>query len=178
MNLFKQLGSILFNGLVIMACSPASDKPVVVKNFEIGKYLGKWYEIARFDFYFERNLNNTTARYTLNENGSVKVVNRGFDYVKNEWKEAVGEAKFAGDWSEARLKVSFFGPFYSPYRVIALDPEYKYALVSGKNKKYLWILSRGTTIPDEIKSAYLKIAQEAGFKISDLIWVKHDAIAP
>ena len=72
------------------------------------------------------------------------------------------------------LKVSFFGPFYAGYNVIALDEDYKYALVSGDRFKYLWILSRETTIPDEIKSKYLKIAENLGYKTSDLIWVEHD----
>jgi len=166
---------MLFNGAVLTACSSVPGKPQIVKNFEIGKYLGKWFEIARFDFYFEKNLNNTTAQYSMNENGTVKVINRGYNYVKNEWKEAVGKAKFAGDRTEANLKVSFFGPFYSPYRVIALDAGYQYALIAGKNTGYLWILSRQTTIPEEIKASYIKIAEEAGYDISKLIWVKHNS---
>ena len=177
MNPFKRLIFILLNGWVLAACSSIPAKPPVVKNFEIERYLGKWYEIARFDFYFEKNLNNTTAQYSLNEDGSVKVINRGYNYVKKEWKEADGKAKFAGERSEAELKVSFFGPFYSSYRIIALDPDYQYALVSGKNTKYLWILSRETTIPDEIKASYLKIAKDARFDISKLTWTKHDRTA-
>lgn len=173
MKILKQVICIFFNGFVFAACSSVPDNPPVVKNFELEKYLGKWYEIARFDFYFEKNLDNTTAQYSLNEDGTVRVVNRGYNYAKKKWKEAVGKAKFAGDRTEADLKVSFFGPFYGAYRVIALDPAYQYALVAGKNKDYLWILSRHTTIPPEIKASYLKIAEEAGFDTSKLIWVNH-----
>jgi apolipoprotein D and lipocalin family protein len=94
--------------------------------------------------------------------------------VKNEWKQATGKAKPAGDPNEAKLKVSFFGPFYSGYNVIALDDEYKYALVAGKSLKYLWILSRETSVPEDIKQKYLKIAQDLGYNTSAFIWVEQD----
>jgi len=158
----------------LVSCSSIPRGATAIKPFDIDKYLGKWYEIARMDFRFERNLNNTTAEYSINSNGSIKVDNRGFNYVTGEWKKAIGKAKTAGDKNEAKLKVSFFGPFYSGYNVIALDEEYKYALVAGKNLKYLWILSRETSIPDNIKQNYLKIAQDLGYNTSDLIWVEHN----
>lgn len=72
------------------------------------------------------------------------------------------------------LKVSFFGPFYSGYNVIALDKDYKYALVSGQSLDYLWILSRTTTIPDDVKQQYLKLASDLGYKTENLIWVEHN----
>ena len=104
----------------------------------------------------------------------VKVVNRGYNYVKNKWQESVGKAKFVGDRSVASLKVSFFGPFYAPYNVIALDENYQYALIVGKNTDYMWILAREKTIPENIKTQYLKIATDLGFDVSKLIWVKHE----
>lgn len=168
---------ILFLLLVLSGFSSCSTIPkgvVAIKPFYKEKYLGRWYEIARLDFTFERNLDNTTAEYSLNSNGSIKVDNRGFDYIKGKNEQAIGKAKFVGDENIAMLKVSFFGPFYAGYNVIALDENYKYALVTGDSFKYLWILSRETTIPDDIKSQYLNIAQSLGFKVSDLIWVKHD----
>jgi len=145
----------------------------VVKPFTVEKYLGKWYEIARFDFRFEKGLNNTTANYALNNDGTIKVVNRGFDFNKNQWKQSTGKAKFVSSKDEGKLKVSFFGPFYSGYNIIALDADYKYALVCGKNHDYLWILSRGKSIPGEIKNNYLQIAEGYGFDISKLVWVEH-----
>jgi len=102
------------------------------------------------------------------------VLNRGYNYVTGEWKEAIGKAKFVGDPTVAMLKVSFFGPFYAGYNVIALDSNYKYALISGSSLKYLWILSREKTMPEDIKANYLKIASEIGFPTDNLIWVKHD----
>lgn len=159
---------------MLHSCSTIPEGVSAVQPFNKTKYLGKWYEIARLDFMFERHLNNTTAEYSLNNNGSIKVVNKGFDTTKNKWKTATGKAKFIKDDNVAMLKVSFFGPFYSGYNVIAIDNEYKYALVSGKNLKYLWILSRYTTITEDVKKNYLEIAQKKGYKINDLVWVKHN----
>ncbi len=155
------------------SCGTIPEKAVAVKPFNKDKYLGKWYEIARFDFKFERNLNNTTAQYSLKENGDIRVENRGYNYKKKEWEQAVGTAKFVDDPNEAKLKVSFFGPFYSGYNVIAIDPDYRYALVAGKNTDYLWILSRTKTVPEQIKTDYLKLAQSIGYDIGRLVWVEH-----
>lgn len=156
-------------------CTTIPNGAVAVKPFHKEKYLGKWYEMARLDFKYERDLNNTTATYSLNENGTIKVVNRGYNTKTGEWKQAVGKAKFAGDKNTAMLKVSFFGPFYSGYNVIAIDDEYQYALVAGKSLEYLWILSRETSIPEEVKDKYLKIAEEIGYRTSDLLWIVHNA---
>jgi len=145
-----------------------------VTPFDKDKYLGKWYEIARMDFKFEKNLNNVTATYSLKENGLIKVDNRGYNYIKNEWKQSIGKAKFAGDNNVARLKVSFFGPFYAGYNIIAIDKNYQYALVAGNNLDYLWILSREKNIPETVKADYLKQAQSLGYNTSKLVWDKHD----
>lgn len=156
------------------SCVSIPKGATAVKPFELEKYLGKWYEIARKDFKYEKNLNNVTASYSLNDNGTVKVVNRGFDYTKNEWKESVGKAKPVGDPKEGRLKVSFFGPFYGGYNIIDLDPNYQYALIAGDNLKNLWILSRKTSIPQDIKNRFLEKAGKIGYDTGDLVWVEHD----
>jgi apolipoprotein D and lipocalin family protein len=160
--------------LSLISCASIPRGAVAVKPFDKEKYLGKWYEIARMDFRFERNLKNVTATYSVNKDGTIKVDNQGYDYVVKKSKQALGKAKFAGDPNEARLKVSFFGPFYSGYNVIALDGQYKYALVAGKNLKYLWLLSRETTIPEDIKQSYLKIANDLGYDTSVLLWTEQD----
>ena len=165
---------ILTSLALLFNCTSIPKNAKGISNFDKEKYLGKWYEIARIDFKYERNLNNVTAQYSLNQNGTIKVLNEGFNYVKNEWKSAEGKAKFRGDNSIAELKVSFFGPFYAGYNVIALDENYQYALVCGKNLDYLWILSRQKTIPQNIKENYLQIAQEIGYDVSRLIWVEHN----
>ena len=156
------------------SCASIPEGAVAVKPFDKGKYLGKWYEIARLDFKYERNMDNTTAEYSLNDNGTIKVDNRGYNYKKGKWQQAIGKAKFVGDENLAMLKVSFFGPFYSGYNVIAIDKNYKYALIAGASLKYLWILSRETSIPNDIKENYLKIAQGIGYNTNELLWIKHD----
>lgn len=160
--------------LLFNSCASIPKKAKPVENFDINHYLGVWHEIARFDFRFERNLDNTSAQYSLDKNGSVIVLNSGYNYVKDEWKKAQGVAKFRGEKDIAALKVSFFGPFYSGYNVVALDENYQYALVAGRNLDYLWILSREKNIPDDVKADYLQVATEIGYDISRLIWVAHD----
>lgn len=166
---FLTLSFLLFN-----SCASIPKKAKPLENFDVNRYLGVWYEIARFDFRFERNLNNTSAQYSLNKNGNVIVLNSGYNYLKKKWKKAEGLAKFRGQEDIAALKVSFFGPFYSGYNVVALDKNYQYALVAGKNLDYLWILSREKNIPDDVKADYLQVATEMGYDTSRLIWVAHD----
>lgn len=171
------INKILFVFALALACTSCVSIPdgaTAVSPFDINQYTGTWYEIARMDLKFERNLNNTTATYTLKENGTVEVKNRGYNYVKKEWTEAIGKAKFVDDNNKGRLKVSFFGPFYAGYNVIALDDNYKYALVAGGDIDYMWILSRETSIPEDVKADYLAKAKALGFKTDELIWVEHD----
>lgn len=149
-------------------------KAVAVKPFDLNKYLGTWYEIARFDYRFEHHLDNVSATYTLNEDGTIRVDNKGYNYKKEKWEESVGTAKPVGDREEAKLKVSFFGPFYAGYNVIAIDKDYMYALVVGDDTRYLWLLSRETTMPEVVKKNYLDKAREIGCKTNKLTWTKHD----
>jgi apolipoprotein D and lipocalin family protein len=150
------------------------DGTVVVQPFDINKYLGTWYKIARFDFKHEKNLKNVTATYTLNDNGSVKVINRGFDYKKNKWKDAKGVAKFVDNSNKGALKVSFFGPFYAGYNIVAMEPDYKTALIFGENKNYMWILSREKSINNQVKDKFIRIATEAGYDVSRLVWTEQE----
>ncbi|MFB9079414.1 lipocalin family protein [Flavobacterium procerum] len=161
--------------LMLYSCkSKIPEKAVPVRNFESTKYLGRWYEIARLDYKWERDLDNVTAEYSLYEDGTIKVDNKGYNVKKDKWEESIGKAKFVKKDDIGMLKVSFFGPFYSGYNVVALDQNYKYALVAGENLKYLWILSRQTQIPESVKTEFLKKAQEIGYKTSELVWVRHD----
>jgi len=159
---------------VLNSCSSIPKGAKAIQGFEKEKYLGHWFEIARLDFVFEKNLNNTSADYSLNDDGNIKVVNKGYNYIKNKSVASTGKAKLVGNATEGRLKVSFFGPFYSGYNILALDSEYKYALVVGEKLKYMWLLSREKTMPETIKTDYLKIAKDLGYDTSALIWVKHD----
>lgn len=159
---------------VFYSCSSIPRKASAVNGFEVSRYLGTWYEIARFDYRFERNLDNVTANYSMINEKEIRVLNRGYDYVKKEWKSATGTARFRKEKTVAALKVSFFKPFYTGYNVVALDKDYKYAMVAGKNLNYLWLLSREKTMPAEIRNAYLKQAAELGYDTTALIWVNHD----
>jgi apolipoprotein D and lipocalin family protein len=165
--------AIFIVGVIMIgtSCSSIPKGATAIQPFDSTRYLGKWYEIARFDFTFEKNLNNTTAEYSLNSDGTIRVENTGYNYKKGKWVKAIGRAIFRETSSIAKLGVSFFGPFYAGYNVIMLDNYYKYALIAGQNLNYLWILSRDKFIPDEIKKQYLFEAERLGFKTQKLIWV-------
>ncbi|QKJ86264.1 lipocalin family protein [Paramixta manurensis] len=160
--------------LTLVACkSPKPPKGVQpVTGFDANRYLGKWYEVARLENRFERGLEQVTATYGKRRDGGISVLNRGYDPVKNRWSASEGKAYFTGKPTTAALKVSFFGPFYGGYNVIRLDEDYQYALVSGPNRDYLWLLSRTPAIPDSVKQDYLNTARGLGFRVSQLVWAK------
>ena len=146
--------------------SPAVDNSPV-SSLDLDRYLGTWYEIARFDHSFERGVEEAKAVYMLNKDGTVKVINSG---IKNgKPKTAVGKGKRTDE--PGLLRVSFFGPFYADYRVMMIDADYSYALVGSGGANYLWILSRTTSLPDGVKSAILAEAIRRGYDTSKLIWV-------
>jgi len=158
-------GTTLYNLL-----KPVKSNVAVVQGFQKDKYLGEWYEIARIDFYWEKNLKNVIASYKLNDDGSIRVNNQGYDMVKEKYKQSVGKATFVRSEEEGALKVSFFGPFYSGYNVVMVDDDYRYALVFGENLDYMWILSRDKTIPEDIKQKYLSYAKRSGYATDKLVW--------
>jgi apolipoprotein D and lipocalin family protein len=164
--------------LGLSACATAPPRGVkVVSPFELDRYLGSWYEIARLDHRFERGLSRVSANYSLNEDGSVKVLNRGYNAEKAAWSDAEGRAVFTGDPQTASLKVSFFGPFYGGYHVIALDPSYRWAMVIGPDPGYLWILARDKALPAGVREKLVAQAARAGVKTDELIWVEQAAPA-
>jgi len=152
---------------------PENVKPV--ENFQLGKYLGKWYEIARLDHSFERGLTKVTANYSSREDGGVQVINQGYSASEDKWKKAEGKAYFVDRSDQGYLKVSFFGPFYGSYIVFELDHEnYQYALVCGPDKSYLWILARNPELDEKTKENLIAKAKALGFDTSKLIRVRHD----
>lgn len=157
-------------------CMGIPDGAKAVTGFELQRYLGSWYEVARLDHRFERGMTNVTATYSLREDGGVRVVNRGYIAEKQEWNEAVGKAYFIDEPDVGRLKVSFFGPFYGAYNVLELDKKnYEYALVAGPDTGYLWILARSPDLDAGIVAALVEKAARLGFQTDDLIYVSHDA---
>lgn len=162
--------------LVLSGCTGLPDNVQPVENFQLERYLGRWYEIARLDHSFERGLSRVSADYSLNDDGSVRVVNRGYSAEDGEWQQAVGRAKFVADESTGHLKVSFFGPFYASYVVVALDEAYRHALVAGYDKSYLWILSREPKMPAAELQALIGKAKSLGFPADRLIYVEQGDI--
>lgn len=160
---------------LLAGCVSIPDGVTPVDNFQLERYLGTWYEIARLDHSFERGLSRVTADYSMNADGSVRVINRGYSSGENKWKQAEGKARFVKKPDMGFLKVSFFGPFYGSYVILELDREkYSYALVCGPNRSYLWVLARSPGLSDEVKNALVAKAATLGFKTDELIFVKHD----
>ena len=170
--------SIWLSMMSLSACT-LIDKPVtVVKPFELNQYLGTWYEIARLDHSFERNMSHVTAQYTL-QGSKVVVTNRGFKQDEQQWDEANGKAYFIDGSDQGLLKVSFFGPFYGAYQIhdVIQEPNGQYtdALVIGPNAQYAWILSRTAVINPNTKQGFINKLSALGINTNNLIWVDQGA---
>ncbi len=158
--------------LLLAGCMGIPDNVEPVKDFDAGRYLGTWYEIARLDHSFERGLEKVTAHYSLREDGAIRVVNRGFDPGSLKWKEAVGKAYFVGDPHTGMLKVSFFGPFYGAYNIIFLDKDYSYSVVCGPDRSYLWILARKPVMEESLLAGLVSRLKALNFDTGKLIYVR------
>ena len=157
--------------LALVSCTGIPDGIEPVTGFDQSRYLGTWYEIARLDHSFERGLSDVTATYDLNPDGSIKVLNRGFNAEEGAWREATGVARFMGSSDIAHLKVSFFGPFYGSYIVFELGEDYDYAFVSGFNRDYLWLLAREPQITSELRNHFIETMMALDFDPAELVWL-------
>jgi len=159
----------------LVGCLGIPENAAAITNFELERYLGKWYEIARLDHVFERGLSNVEAQYSVRDDGGVRVTNKGYDEIKGEWEVAEGKAYFVGEPNIGRLKVSFFGPFYGAYNIVELDQDgYQYALVVGANPSYFWILARQPELDQAILARLVAKATTLGVATDNLIFPKHD----
>ena len=165
---------LAFAALLFSGCVGIPDGITPVEGFDVHRYLGKWYEIARLDHSFERGLVKVTAEYALQDDGGVSVVNRGYDSGSGQWKTATGKAFFVDARDRGYLKVSFFGPFYGSYIVFELDREYRYAFVCGPNRSYLWLLSRTPSVDEALIRAFAGRARELGFDLAGLVMVAQE----
>jgi apolipoprotein D and lipocalin family protein len=163
----------LLLGLALSGCQSMPEGVEPVDNFDLDRYLGKWYEIARLDHRFERGLSEVTAEYSLRPDGQVKVVNSGYSASAGDREQAEGRAKFAGERDQGYLKVSFFGPFFGSYVVFELDPDYRYAFIAGNTTDYLWLLAREPVVDASVRERFIQRAGELGFNVDELIWVEH-----
>lgn len=152
-------------------CSMAQPDQTIVSNFEfqLDKYLGTWYEIARFDHKFERGLEKVTATYSLRSDGKIKVLNQG--YKNGKHKSAVGKARLNDAKNPRCLEVSFFLFFYAPYNILEIDDNYQYALIGSNTENYLWILSRTPEMDSSIYQMLLDKARKRGYNTDKLIKV-------
>jgi apolipoprotein D and lipocalin family protein len=165
---------------LLAGCASTQPPPgiSVVGGFELQRYQGRWYELARLDHRFERGMSDVSASYSPQPDGSVRVLNRGFDTSSGQWREAVGKARFTGAPSTGSLKVSFFGPFYGGYHVAALDADYRWALVVGPDRSYCWILARDKQLDAAQRQAITARAAALGIDTAALIWVSHQRQDP
>lgn len=164
---------LLFSCL-LAGCTGIPPGITVVDDFSLDRYLGTWHEIARLDNRFEKELDPVSTIYSLSADGSVKVVNKGYDSKKQEWKTIQGRGVFLDDKNTGKgaLKVSFFGPFYASYNVIALDKaDYRWAMVCGKDKSYFWILSRTPEMEQVLLKELVAKAASLGFETEKLRYI-------
>ncbi len=142
-----------------------------VKELNLQRYLGTWYEIARFDHKFERGLQGVTATYSIRDDGKIKVLNQGYENtLDGKLSVAEGKAKLTDE--PGKLKVSFFWIFYADYLILELGENYQWALIGSKSDKYLWILSRTPKLEEDLKNRILQKAEKRGYDTSKLIWVE------
>jgi apolipoprotein D and lipocalin family protein len=162
--------------LLATGCTKGGSRAEPVRGFDSSRYLGRWYEVARLPHRFERGLTDVTAEYTRNSDGSLRVVNRGWDAAKGDWRNAVGRAKFTSTPDVAQLKVSFWGPFYGLYTIAELDPEYRWAMVVGPGTGYFWVLSRTPELDDAVLQRLITRAASLGIDTSRVEHVSHDRV--
>ena len=169
----KRVAILLFL-LGLAGCTSVPEGVTPVTGFESERYLGTWYEIARFDHSFEEGLSRVTATYSKREDGGIRVLNKGYDAATGEWDEAEGKAYFVSDETTGHLQVSFFGPFYASYVIADLDKDnYQYSLVTGPDRSYLWILARQPTLSQDVLDELLSKAKSLGYATDEFIWVDH-----
>lgn len=167
----------LLTALLLVGCSAKTPEHVQpVAGFDGQRYLGTWYEIARIDNRFEKGLSRVTATYSAREDGGITVVNRGFEAATGRWKESAGKAYFVDGKDKGHLKVSFFGPFYGAYVVFELEREgYQYALISGPDTSYFWLLSRTPAMDPALRGQLIDKAVGRGFRHEDILLVDQTA---
>ena len=164
--------SLALFGLCTTAIGQKTDNSTIT-SFDLDRYLGHWYEIARYDHSFERGLVGCQTEYSLREDGKIKVLNSGYlNTLDGKYKESIGKARVKKNGKPGQLQVSFFGPFYSDYYILDLAPDYSYSVVGSSSPKYLWILSRTPQLTTATKDKILKGLRQRGYDTTKLIWVE------
>ena len=164
----KKIFLMALSAMLFTGCESAKLDNSTVKSVDLSRYLGSWYEIARFDHSFERGMEYAMAHYTMRDDGKIDVLNTGIK--DGRAKYAKGIAKTTNQ--QGLLRVSFFGPFFSDYRIMMLDENYQYVLVGGSTNRFLWILSRTPQLDEATLSLILAEADRRGYDTTRLLWVK------
>lgn len=165
---------ILLVSVIMWGCVDLPEKVEPVQKFNMTRYLGTWYEIARLDHLFERGLNNVTAEYARSENGGMTIKNRGYMVMHQEWRESEAKADFVGERNVGHLKVSYIPMTYQSYAIFDLDEDYEHAMVCGDDTGYLWLLARSPDANEYVIDEFIEKAQALGFDTSELIFVHHE----
>ena len=169
--------ALILCAALLAGCVAVPDGIQPVSGFQAERYLGTWYEIARLDHGFERGMSRVTAEYRRRDDGGIDVVNRGYLADTQTWKQADGKAYFVQSPDIGYLKVSFFGPFYGSYVVFELDrQDYRYALVAGPDRSYLWLLASSPTLDAATRQRLVARAKAAGFDTQKLIFVDQSPV--
>ena len=170
----RALLSLIAATVLLTGCTGVPKGLTPVGAFDAKRYEGEWFEVMRLDHRFERGLSNVTASYSIRSDGSVSVLNKGFDTRRCRWRSIEGTARFLQDPQTASLAVSFFGPFAGGYHVIELDrAHYRWAVVSGPTRGYLWILAREPRLEPAVLSQLSARLHSLGFATEELIRVEH-----
>jgi len=170
----RKLFAVILLAFLVSSCGveqPDGIQPV--KNFNVKKYMGRWYENVRLDHRFERGMNSVTADYSRNANGSITIKNSGYMVKRQEWRAAEGVAAFVETEKVGFLKVSYIRPFYYPYVIFKVDEDYEWAFVAGKDMSFLWLLSREPEVDWDVRQDFISEAKKLGFDTSQLIFVEH-----
>jgi len=174
LGLLKSCLCLLLVNLFLTGCLGVPQGVEPVENFEVNRYLGRWYEIARLDHTFERGLQQVTAEYSIRDDGGIRVINSGRAQWDGNLQQAEGRAYFVDSPSIGHLKVSFFGPFFGSYIIFELDTDdYQYAFVAGNSTDYLWLLARTPEVSDDLVKRFIERCKALGFDTDQLIWLQH-----
>lgn len=169
----KKLGLIILSLVFFTGCVKVPDWVMPVKDFQAQRFMGTWYEVARLDHKFEHGMNSVTSKFSMSPDGKISMRNEGYMVRMGEWRNAEASAAFIEGDNVGLLKVAYIKPFYDPYVIFKVDPEYEWAFVCGKDRRFLWLLSRYEWVDDEVMVDFKREAKKLGFDLSELIEVKH-----
>ena len=171
-------GALVLLVLVAAGCGSANGggPPLrTVGRVDLDRYLGTWYEIARYPNSFQEGCQATTATYSLRDDGDIKVLNACHEGSPDGPRDtAEGKAWVVDQKTNAKLEVQFFWPFSGDYWIIDLGEDYEYAVVGNPDRSYLWILSRTTSLEQDALDGILTRVEGQGYDRAKLLWTKHE----